>query len=674
MGVPTPAPPPQSAPVETRADFSGIDDQKIVQTVLEKWTYLNTIRRQKLWFWQECQFTWERKFGETWGEIMDNRSHRYIPLGFDAVETVVAQWMQSLVPNGRFFKPVGRNQEAQFCSASLEAKMRWDHYRMNFRKTFARFCKAAAIMGNVPWTMKWHTESVVVPDQEMLAAKQEIESYGIEVEVNDPAAHGFPTKTALSFQGARLVVGDIFNYVQDRHPDDDRFSFRCYRSGQNKEWLQARWAILKDANGKPVYKNLDQIQNGSLMSQEVGDSLRRAIDASIGYSQMPQDKVELITFCGDLVVPGEGFFPNVMGVIANRQHLLRFCANPFAHGLPPWQMFTLIQDPHDPHGYGTGVIEPGLGLFDLVNVRANQTVDANSLAVTPPLGVVIDGITDQHNIVWGPGESLYMRAPGNIAAIQVPKEALSLGLQEIQYYKSEIAAATGASGGISASADPASATEAAGIQKTTSALQAERALHIQEDALIPMLRMQASLNQQLMDPNSKVLVRLLADENGQFINPSNGQLLPRGMHWAEVGANDIQGEFDFEIIGASQLAQTMQQQQNQMNFINSVRQDPVFQRRIDMDKFYITSMEKLGFTDAWSYIRTDEQVAEYDAQQAQLAQQQAMGAQGGPSGAPQGGGPPGNRGIPSLPGNAGGGGSAARAPYPEQLAGPSRMG
>lgn len=658
-------------------DFTASDPQKILATVLENWTNLNTIRRGRLWYWQECRFAWERKFGATWGEIQDNRSHRFIPAAFQAVEVAVAQIMQGVMPNSRFFKTLGRTKTAQASGPYLEAKMRWDHYRMNFRSEFYRFCKAAAVDGNVPWTTAWHIEHSLMPDETLMAAKQEIQAAGIDVQVNDPSGLGFPAKNEITFEGARLVTGDIFNYVQDRHPNDPRYAFRVYRTTQSLEWIKAKWENLKDPNGKPVYQNIDQLQDGSYDYNEVSDSLKWAIDQSMGYAPLPENKVELLTFCGDLIVPGVGLFHNCFGVIANRQHLLRFVANPFAHGLPPWQMFTLIPDAHDPHGYGTGIIEPSLGLFDMINVRANQVADANSLAINPPLATVVDGITDTHNLVWGPGENIWMRAQGNVQALQMPKESLSLGLQEIQFYKSEISATTGTTaGGISATPRGASATESAGIQKSAGVVNAEMMYRIQEEALVPMLRMQASMNQSLMNPNDSVMVRLFVDETGQITDPATGAVLPQGIHWANIGAAQIQGEFDYEIVGESSIMQTQTQQQNQMNFINSARQDPAFQVYIDVPKLYKAQFEKLGFTDAWQYIKSDQQV-QMEMQQnaiAQQQQQQTVGNAPGAPGAPQGGGPNGGNGIPSLPGNAGGGGSQARPPYPQQLAGPSRMG
>ena len=657
-------------------NFTEAPEQPIVASVVEQWTNLNTTRRGRLWYWQENRYAYERKFGETWFEIQDNRSHRFIPAAFQAIESMVAQQMQGLMPNARFFKALGRNKTAQMNAWSLEAKMRWDHYRLNFRNEMARFVKAAAVDGNVPWTCTWHTEHSTVVDQEMMSAKQEIEQNGIEVEINDPANLGFPSKTQETFAGPRLVVGDIFNYVQDRHPNDPRFSFRVYRSTQSNEWIKAKWGDLVDGNNKPVYKNLDKLQNANADNYEMSDSIKRAIDRSIGYAPLPESKVELLTFCGDLIT-GDGFYHNVFGVIANRQYLLRFCANPFAHGLPPWQMFTLIPDVEDPYGYGYGAIEPSLGLFDLINVRANQVADANSLAITPPLATVMDGITDTRQIVWGPGEQIFMRSQGNILPIQMPKESLSLGMQEIQYYKSEIASTTGTmSGGVSATPHGASATESAGIQKSMSSVNAEMMQRIQDEALVPILRMQASLNQSLMDSQSKIMVRLFVDETGQVVNPATGEVLPQGVHWTEIGASDIQGEFDYEIIGESAINQTQQQQQNQMNFIQTISQSPQFGPYVDIPKFLKASMEKQGFTDAWQYIKPESQVQQEMAQNAQQQQQQPQpngNTQNSP-GPPQSGPPSGGHGLPSTPGNAGGGGSAARAPYAQQLAGPSRMG
>jgi hypothetical protein len=171
-------------------------------------------------------------------------------------------------------------------------------------------------------------------------------------------------------------------------------------------------------------------------------------------------------------------------------------------------------------------------------------------------------------------------------------------------------------------------------------------------------------------------VRLFVDETGVIQNPANGEVLPQGVHWTDIMASDIQGEFDYEIIGESAINQTQQQQQAQQNFIQTVSQSPQFGPYINIPEFMKDSMEKLGFTDAWRYVKTDQQVQMEMMQNAQQQQPppQPSGQPQGPSGPPQGGPPSGGHGLPSAPGSAGGGGSPARTPYPQQLAGPSRMG
>lgn len=662
--------------------FAEADEQAVVAAVVEQVTKLNQGKRNKMYLWQESIYAWERKFGDTWGEIADNRSHRYIPTGFQVASTAVAQYMQALMPADRFFKAVGRNKIAQANSFSLEAKLRWDFYRTDFRDTFEKFLISCVVTGQAIYTVQWVKESTQIVDEEAAAAKYELEQAGQTVELNDPANLGVPTKSIETFAGAKLFVGDPFNYVQERSPDDDRYAFRAYRSERTKEYIETYWGPLKDAGGRPLYKNIESIQSGEITA-DCNDDLKRAIETSMGYSPLPKDKVEIITFCGNLIVPGKGLYPNCFGVIANRRTLLRFCYNPFAFGIPPWQCFVLNPDPFDPYGYGIGKVEPILGLQDIINVRSNQTIDANAIAITPPLNVVLDGITDTRQIVWGPGQKLYSRAAGNIAPIQVNERALNLGLQEIQYYKSEVASTAGVYGSTSATPEGASATEAGGLQKVAGTVSAKEAKRIETLGLNKILRMAAAMNQQCFDPNSKVSVRLFVDETGRVTNPANGQTLPNGIHWAEIGFSDIQGEFDYEFISASSLAQTGTQIQTQMQFVQTASQDPVFAQRFDKGKWYVSVMDKIGFVDAWSFMKSDEQV-QYEqwleqqrAAAAAAAQggsgNPSLGNQGGPAG-PQGPGPaPGVRGVPSLPGSAGGGGSPARAPFDAQRIGPSRM-
>ena len=654
-------------------DFQGANPQAVIEAVLKKWNDLNQAKGDKLRLWQECELAVGNKFGETWGEIADGRSHRYIPAAFQAVEASVAQFLQGTVPNDRFFKAIGRTKSDQLAAPSLEAKNRWDFYRLNWRSTYANALKVATILGNVPWTVVWRTERSVVPDDEMYQAKLAMQAIGMTVETNDVANLGYPTKLKTTFEGPQLVYGHPNNYVQDRSPDDPRYAFRVYRSQQSANYLKAKWTGLVDEKGKPIYAGLEDVSDGKYGDLEVGDSLQREVDRALGFTRFPDDKTELLTFCGDIDVPGEGYFHNVFGVIANRSTLLRFCSNPFAHGLPPWQLFSLIPNANDPFGYGTGVLEPSLGLFDFVNVRTNQVADANALAINPPIAAVFDGVTTRQNLVWGPGELLPVRNPGNIMPMQVPKDALNLGLQEINFYLNQISMTTGSQGAISGQGDAMSATQASGIQAQGNAVLTERFRHIKNNFLVPILRMHTSLNQQLMDPNNPILVRLEVDEDGTAIDNTTGEPMQPGMHWAEVSSSEIQGEFDFELIAGDEIAQSQQEVRDKISTYQMISQDPGMQPYLDHPAFLKSLLSTAGWKDAYKFIKSAAQVQSEQLQQ-QQAQQLAgpgMGNPEQPGGPPAPGTAPGNPGIPSVPGDAGGGGSPARTPYPEQLAGPA---
>lgn len=656
----TPTPEPQTNTVST------LDQDKVVAAVVQKWSDMQKILQPRYFFMQECQLAWERKWGETWNEISDGRSHRFIPKAFQTVETAVSQYLQQLMPNPHFFDVKGRTKNDNQNSPSVKAKLLWDHYRTGFRKDFGRFVHSACVHGVVPWTVQWQTKKAMFSDEEGFALRQQLQQLGLEVEVNDPAGLGYPTQEKTTFEGTKLVVGDPFNFAIDRHADDPEFAFRVNRTLQTYEFIKAKWGDLKDENGKPIYRNLDKLTESSHHNYQTSDAVRRAIDASMGYSPIPEDRVELFTFCGDLQIPGTGFYHNIFGVIANREHLLRFSVNPYAHGLPPWQLFTLIPDSYDPCGYGPGLIEPSLGLFDLVNVRVNQVVDANALAISPPLGVVRDGITDYNQIVWGPMEQIVMKQPGNVTPMLVPKEAMQLAMPEINYANQEIANTSGAMSGSSggnASVDQAQAAQ-------VGAVSGERIKNLQAEGLTKILKMQLSLNQQLMDPNNPILVRLEADESdGQVVDPATGMAETPAIHWASVGVADIGGDFDFEVVGSDTIQQDQQMFQGQIQFMNSALQDPEFGASFSRKRFYLEAMKMLKFDNAASFVKTPEEIA-YDQQQQQL-QQQAMGQPGTAQPAQGGGSPPRRTGVSSTPGNAGGGGSGPRQPSRGQLVGPT---
>lgn len=655
----------ESQPQES--GLMSLDWDKVVAAVVEKWADMQKALKPRFFFMQECQLAVERKWGETWNEIEDGRSHRYIPKGFQAVETGKAQYLQSLIPNPHFFQAKGRTATDEKNRSSVESKLLWDHYRTKFRSDFARLVHGTAVHGACPYTVQWDTERATIPDEEGFRLKQELMSYGLEVEVNDPAMLGYPTQEKITFEGARLVVGDIFNFALDRHADNPKFAFRVYRTLQSKEYIQAKWGDLKDTNGQPLYRNLDKLVAGD-QQYEQSDGIKRAIEQAIGYAEVPEDKIELFTFCGDLRIPDVGFYHNIFGVIASRQHLLRFSANPFAHGLPPWQLCTLIPDSFDPSGYGPGLIEPSLGMFDLINVRVNQVVDANALAIRPPLEVVRDGVTDYHQIVWGPGQQIQSKQSGNVKPMLVPEQAMQIAMPEINYVNQEIANTTGTMSG--ASGGNASTDQAQ--QAQVSAVSNERIQTLKE-TLINIVQMELKLNQQCMDPNNPVLVRLEADEaSQQVVDPANGQPLAPAVHWASISASDIQGDYDFEITGIDEINQDQQKMQGQMQFMMAAFQDPEFSAEFSKKRYLLDQMRRLGIYNGATYAKTPEEKA-YDQQQQllQQQQQQAMG-QNGPTRQAQGGGSAPRRvGVSSTPGNAGGGGSGPRPPDRNQLVGPT---
>ena len=653
----------------------------IAACVVDRWVRLKNARTQKEYLWQESIYAFDCKFGETWGEIADNRSHRYIPIAFQTVETAVAQYLQGTMPNDRFFKVLGRTPTDQYKAGSQEALLRWQMYRTDFRQQYFKFLKMAATTGNVPWTIQWRTEQTPVPDREAMQMAQMSEmQFGPDKEFTsalDSAGTGFPSKMATTFEGPSLVVGDIFNFVIDRAPDDPRQAFRIYRTLQTAEFIRNEWGQMTDSNGEPLYKDLDRLQNGMFENRESSDALKKVMDSAMGFQPLPKDRCELLTFCGDLVLGAEygepTIYRNVFGVIGNRQFLLRFGTNPHAHGLPPWQMFGLIPDPQDMYGYSRGVIEPMLGIQDLVNVRANQSADANAIAINPPLAVVADGITNTRQIVWGPGETLFMRAPQNIIPMNVNHDAMQLGLQEINFYMGQAGLTSGVQGQVSSAGGDASATEVAGIQAQGNARLTETLRHI-EGELVRMIRIMCSMNQQLMDPNSPIIVRLFQDESGVVMDPYTGEPLDPTKIWAEISAESIQGEFDFEVLGANATSQNQQQIRDKIQLYSQISQDPRLSMYLRPGPFLKSLLENAKWPDAYQFIKSEQEVQYEMAQQAALEQQQSM-ANGGNAGAKaRNGRESGHSGVPSLPGKQGGGGDAARTPYPEQLAGPSRMG
>ena len=429
-----------------------VDTSGFVTWANDWWRQRKNERLEKERIWQECWLASVSKFGKTWDNLQDFRSKRYIPITQQAVEAVAAHLTQGVMPYDEWFKIYGRTPDDEARSKANQSLLMWQHQRTGFRTKFHQLVKYATIFGNVPYCVNWKERKIIVPDQQTF--DQTAQQMGVAPHVPPPEV--MPMMEQRVYDGPDLEIGNIFDFVIERHPNDPDHAPRCMSSFKSKPYLLG----MQNDNGYGIYERVEDL-NADTGQNEPSDGLKREVYRLEGFVEQPKNSVELLQFEGDLELPtpeGLVIFKNHILVVANRSKVIRFEPNPFAHGKCSWNMFVLYPEPGEV--YGRGIIEPALGLQDVVNVRMNQVIEANTLIINPSYSVVQDGVFDANEWLSAPGAVNYVAAQGNIQPIQqIPQAAL--GFQEIGFMMSQHNQSTGAQASFTSEAYQKSATEVA---------------------------------------------------------------------------------------------------------------------------------------------------------------------------------------------------------------------
>lgn len=637
-----------------------VNPQAVQRAVVETWTRLKQERIEKENIWEECWLAYNSKFGKGYQEVSQFKSRRYLPWSFKAIENGTAQAIQGVMPHDDWCKVLGRTPDDDKAAKIMTSLLKWQHYRRNFKQKATMVIKQARIFGQAPWAINWKQDYIYKPDLDQHAAN--MAAYMVEQQSGAEArAPQVPMQIHRSYDGPELEVGNIFNYVQERHHLDIGYPLRIIRMTCSKAYLENE--AIPNSFGWSKYENIDQIRSENTQNER-SDTLIRGVEQQLGISNIPVDGVELLIAMGDLTLKGDGenqTLRNYVAVVANRQTLIRCEPNPYAHGKCPWNMFVLVPDPIEM--YGKGDLENALGLQDIANVTANQVIEAAHRILNPEFSYVQDGVFDEDEFVSRPGAAHPMAAQGNLQILHKPDNT-NLGFNQLQFLSGEFNEAANAMTHVAPGDDP-SATLTARIARNEDARTGQMIQHIYDSFLFPALQMEIDLNQQFMD--EETWIRVIEPAQVPATDPLTGQPLPYPKYESEgpapmrITPEDIQGDLDIYPVGADWIA-NQQQQVQQLSMIGQMAGAiPPAAATIDWAEYIRVCAEKMGIRDTDRFIKSPQRVA-YEQYQQQLAMQaeQAQQQQGGSGGAqnhPRNGGPASMAGQsdgPKTPANPGG--------------------
>ena len=656
----------------------GIDTSSVSTWAAQWWVDRKNERLIKERIWNECVLAVDCRFGETWEDLEDYRSKRYMSLPWQAVETVSSSLMRGAMPQD-WFDLLGRTPADDQKAKLLKALLNYQHFKTKKRRKIKNFLRAACTTGNVPWCVDWREDIINVPDDEAMAAQMAFNQMQQQMGMAVPAEAQMnfrPTKALRAYDGPDFHFGNIFDYVQDMQPSNSLYALRAIKFYRSKAYLDHM--SQPDENGYSMYQNVDQISDENIF-RDSSDSLKLMTERQIGIARMPKDMVELIQFEGDFEIPNGGagstYYPNHIMVLANRKTVIRFEPNPFIYGKPTWELFTLFPTPNEL--YGRGIIEPILGINDGIQVRYNQTLEAGALAINPGFKYKEDSVFDPDEFISAPGMLVKCMDPANTLVPLIVPDKTMLGFQELNFAINQFNLITGAQANFGGD----SATEVS-IEASQARERMKDAVDHITDFLMETNEREIGLNQQLMD--EETWIRVVSDGPNpmtggpMMADPDTG--IPQGMAPQQmlVSPDDIVGQFDVVPVGAAQVEQDHQKAQELFQLTTSIMQSPMA-NAIKPTEFVNEVYKMAGFHNAWKFVKSPEEIALEQQQQLNqqlaMAQAKGMGPQKpGAEGSGQGGngktGPePGPRGLPSLAGMAEGPGALPGFPNDDQMGG-----
>ena len=618
----------------------GTDQNTVATYVVDLWTRLKSERLIKEAIWDECFRAHNSQFGATWLQLKNYRSKRYLPASNQAVENVTSHVVQGVIPHDDWLQILGRTPDDDASTQPMAELLKWQHYKTHFESEFTNVIRQASICGQAPWSMTWTSNINSVPDQAGFADSMgkyaaDVALGNISPETKVPVS---PQMDKVSYDGPALQSCSIYDYVQDRQRAGSAYPGRIIRSHSDKAHL-LEWAKPSEF-GHSIYENVEDLNEQTTVT-ESSDSLVRAQHNSSGFVDNPKDAIELLEFWGDLVIDGK-LYKNHVAVVANKKTLIRFEPNPFSHGLPPWNMFVLQPKPNET--YGEGCLECALDLQDAINVRFNQVIDANSLAINNQFKAKNNGTIDPDNFISAPGMIHFVENMDDLQPLSMPSNS-SLGFQEIGFLLAQFNEATNAMKAFTTADYQKSATEVGAISGMIDSRFAHMVKHIERTFVMPAIRMQMELNQQLMEES--IWVRVVENQNQQQPMDQFGQPKPVPMFEPmiqpttrlKIEPKDIQGEFDIYPVGAQWVSNNQAAMGALGQMLQVLGGIPPAAESIRWDKLASVMFRAARIPQSWNLIKTPQEIS-FDKQQQQQQQMQlAAQSSGQQPGQPQQGGP-----------------------------------
>lgn len=501
--------------------------EQIREQVVTNWREMRNERAEREATWRRCLMNYLSKFDKNWVKYADaaGRSHRYISLGYDAVETWSPQIYDAALGRDEAIKlipqRVGMGIEIDDeLAENMTFMLRFQMNHGKYRRVCTQALKSLGMLGNCPWWMDWKVKKAVNFEafakamdvwmaqaveyqQEYEAIMQDYQAIALQSALagrEPPPAPEFapapepPKEMDIIYQGPVLRIGSIFHYVEEMYPNEPESSIRILRSFVTPGHLKK--LSVPDETGYRLYENLKNVK--AITSEDrAEDNENDSLTAMALGLTMPSgpDKIMLKAQFGTFEItsgPEAGVYEDYVVVVANDNEVIRCEPSPMFGGGPMVRNARLNVIQGDV--YGIGILEKALDEQDSANAIHNQTIDAVNAVIQPEYEVVRDWLADGIMKPSGPGARHEVNQPGAITLLNKNFQGLPIGFAAVEAAIARHERFTGAVN--TASGSKESATRTARNSNVIATKLGGAVEAVEDDFLEPMLNMAMQMNAQ----------------------------------------------------------------------------------------------------------------------------------------------------------------------------------
>ena len=623
---------------------------EIITQVVTNWREMKDERQVLEETWRKCLMAFLCTFDKAWSDYAKqaNRSCRYVGVSWDAVETILPQIFNVIFgqDDAQKVRPIrqGVHEDDDMWAEAMRHLLVYQMRHGKFKPTARLGMKSMLMLGNCPWSTSWHIKRAVnypnftdamnqwledtaayhAEHQSILNEWEAIEMRSAMMGEQAPPKPDFepppppPKDLDIVYEGPRLQIGSIFNYVQEQHPNDSESSLRIMRSFRTKAYLKKM--AKADRTGYKLYDRIDKISDTASEDTAVDNENEDIMKMALGMTMpVSKSKVELKEMHGTFEVnhgSNKGVYENYIVTVANDTELIRCEPSPMFSSKPMINNARLIT--MEGAVYGIGIIEKALDEQYSANAIHNQSIDAVNAVIQPELEVIEDQVMDGVVKPSGPGVRHSVTDLNTFKAIDKNFQGIPLGFTATNASIARHERMTGA-----INTGPAPDESATRTARNTNVIATKMGGHVMscEDELVtPVLDMFLEMNAQYIQDDQIIAITQDGKPGSLTIPP---QYIRRGWYVYATGSKYLaeKQERIQSLLMAGQMADQRRLSGTPSPIKDDVLWRRIFQEILDSADDVVMSREEY-----------EQEIARHEQEQRRLAMLQEIGGQNGQAG------------------------------------------